>query len=195
MLEVRDLVIGYGKPLTRPISFRLGSGEAAVFYGPNGVGKSTLAKTLATLLRQISGSVFVDGIPNVKARDKIFFLPETVDVPERVKAVEYVEALASFYGAGDSAEDVLEIVGVPGELLLGKMSQGMKRLVQLAAALAVIPKVKLAILDDPYVSVAPEKAAEIHSEVLKRIGGSVLVVTARVPLKAHLQFDFLNFRP
>jgi len=41
------------------------------------------------------------------------------------------------------------VVGVPGRLPLGKMSQGMRRLVQLAAAMAVMPKVGLAVLDDP----------------------------------------------
>ncbi|AET32333.1 AAA family ATPase [Pyrobaculum ferrireducens] len=112
-----------------------------------------------------------------------------------VKAFEYVEALASFYGAEDSAEETLELAGVSGRLPLGKMSQGMKRLVQLAAALAVAPKVKLLVLDDPYVSVSPERSAELHDELLRRSRDGVLVLTARVPLKATLQVDFLSLKP
>jgi ABC-type multidrug transport system ATPase subunit len=97
-----------------------------------------------------------------------------------------MEALASFYGVADSARDLLDVVGVPGRLPLGKMSQGMRRLVQLAAAMAVLPKVGLAVLDDLYVSVAPDKAAEVHRELLRRAKNTVLILTARIPLEASL---------
>jgi len=100
MLEIRSLVVGYDKPLIRPLDLRLGGGESAVFFGPNGVGKTTLAKTVASLLRPFGGSVLLDGVPTHKARSRIFYLSEAIEVPERVKAVDYVEALASFYGAG-----------------------------------------------------------------------------------------------
>ena len=195
MLESRGLVVGYDKPLIRPLDLRLGGGESAVFFGPNGVGKTTLAKTVASLLRPLGGSVLLDGVPTHKARSRIFYLSETVEVPERVKAVDYVEALASFYGAADSARDLLDVVGVPGRLPLGKMSQGMRRLAQLAAAMAVLPKVGLAVLDDPYVSVAPEKAAEVHRELLRRAKDAALILTARIPLEASMQVDFLKLKP
>jgi ABC-2 type transport system ATP-binding protein len=195
MLEIRGLVVGYDKPLIRSLDLRLGGGESAVFFGPNGVGKTTLAKTVASLLRPLGGSVLLDGVPTHKARGRIFYLSETIEVPERVKAVDYVEALASFYGAADSARDLLDVVGVPGRLPLGKMSQGMRRLVQLAAAMAALPKVGLAVLDDPYVSVAPEKAAEVHRELLRRAKNAVLILTARIPLEASMQIDFLKLKP
>ncbi|KUO85053.1 MAG: hypothetical protein AT711_01675 [Thermoproteus sp. CIS_19] len=195
MLEISGLVVGYDKPLTKPLDLRLGGGESAVFFGPNGVGKTTLAKTIASLLRPLGGSVLLDGVPTHKARGRIFYLPETIEVPERVKAADYVEALASFYGAADSARDLLDVVGVPGRLPLGKMSQGMRRLAQLAAAMAVLPRVGLAVLDDPYVSVAPDKAAEIHRELSRRLKGAVLILTARIPLEASLQIDFIKLKP
>jgi len=50
-------------------------------------------------------------------------------------------------------------------------------------------------LDDPYVSVAPDKAAEIHRELSRRLKGAVLILTARIPLEASLQIDFLKLKP
>ena len=187
--------MGYDKPLIRPLDLRLGGGESAVFFGPNGVGKTTLAKTVASLLRPLGGSVLLDGVPTHKARSRIFYLSEAIEVPERVKAADYVEASASFYGAAESAQDLLAVVGGPGRLPLGKMSQGMRRLVQLAAAMAVLPKVGLAVLDDPYVSVAPEKAAEVHRELLRRAKNAALILTARIPLEASMQIDILKLKP
>ncbi len=187
--------MGYDKPLIRPPDLRLGGGESVVFFGPNGVVKTTLAKTVASLLRPLGGSVLLDGVPAHKARGRIFYLSEAIEVPERVKAVDYVEALASFYGAADSARDLLDVVGVPGRLPLDEMSQVMRRLVQLAAAMAFLPKVGLAVLDDPCVSVAPDKAAEVHRELLRRAKNTVLILTARIPLEVSMQIDFLELKP
>jgi ABC-2 type transport system ATP-binding protein len=142
----------------------------------------------------MSGAVYLDGRPAVKMRRHIYFLPEIIEVPGKAKAREYVEAVASFYGGGDAAE-ALEIVEMPGELRLEAMSQGMKRLVQLAAAFAVLPKVRLVVLDDPYVSVAPDVAQAIHRELLRRAKGQVLVITARAPLEATHQIDFTTLKP
>jgi ABC-2 type transport system ATP-binding protein len=61
--------------------------------------------------------------------------------------------------------------------------------------MAVLPKVGLAVLDDPYVSVAPEKAAEVHRELLRRAKNAALILTARIPLEASLQIDFLKLKP
>jgi len=71
----------------------------------------------------------------------------------------------------------------------------MRRLVQLAAAVAALPKVELAVLDDPYVSVAPDKAAEVHRELLRRAKNTVLILTARIPLGVLMQIDFLKLKP
>ncbi|MEZ0248842.1 MAG: ATP-binding cassette domain-containing protein [Thermoproteus sp.] len=195
MLVARRLVVGYERPLIRPLDLEVRPGEPVAFYGPNGVGKTTLAKVLATLLSPLGGSIELYGNPIKKMRRHIFYLPETVEVPPKVKALEYVEAVASFYGISDLAEEVLRAVGVPPQLELEKMSQGMKRRVQLASALAVAPKVKLAVLDDPYVSIDPEGAAELHEAVISAFGNAVLALTSRSPLKGVRNIDFFTLKP
>ncbi len=55
ILEVIDLSIGYGKPLLPPLSFALSMGEKVVITGFNGMGKSTLLKTLMGELMPLGG--------------------------------------------------------------------------------------------------------------------------------------------
>jgi ABC-2 type transport system ATP-binding protein len=50
-------------------------------------------------------------------------------------------------------------------------------------------------LDDPYVSVAPDKAAEVHRELLRRVKNAVLILMARIPLETSMQIDFLKLKP
>ncbi|MGA8943262.1 MAG: ABC-F type ribosomal protection protein [Thermoactinomyces sp.] len=56
VLEVKELAIGYNKPLIQGISFRIERGEHIALLGPNGLGKSTLLKTIAGVLPPLSGT-------------------------------------------------------------------------------------------------------------------------------------------
>ncbi len=57
LVEAKDLVIGYDSPLTKPVSFTLERGEKVAIVGTNGLGKSTLLKTILGKLKPISGEV------------------------------------------------------------------------------------------------------------------------------------------
>ncbi len=56
ILEVNNLVIGYNKPLLSPITFDINKGERIAIIGKNGIGKSTLIKTLINLIPSLGGS-------------------------------------------------------------------------------------------------------------------------------------------
>ncbi|MBC7960632.1 MAG: ABC-F family ATP-binding cassette domain-containing protein, partial [Vallitaleaceae bacterium] len=57
IVEAENLVIGYGEPLTRPVSIILERNQKVAIRGVNGLGKSTLLKTLLGHLKPISGEV------------------------------------------------------------------------------------------------------------------------------------------
>lgn len=56
IFEVKDLVIGYDEPLSRPINFALERGQKICLYGANGIGKTTLIKSILGLIPVLSGS-------------------------------------------------------------------------------------------------------------------------------------------
>lgn len=55
-LEVNNLTIGYQRPLTRDMSFRMERGQKIAVIGANGIGKTTLLRTLCGLIPPIAGS-------------------------------------------------------------------------------------------------------------------------------------------
>lgn len=57
LIDVKDLVIGYDAPLTKPISFEIERGKKIAICGVNGLGKSTLLKTLLGIIPSISGNI------------------------------------------------------------------------------------------------------------------------------------------
>ncbi len=46
IVEAKDVVLGYDSPLTRPVSFNLERGQKIAIKGVNGLGKTTLLKTI-----------------------------------------------------------------------------------------------------------------------------------------------------
>ena len=57
IFQTEDLVIGYDDPLSTPISFAMERGDKLVFTGANGIGKTTLLKSILGLIPAISGKV------------------------------------------------------------------------------------------------------------------------------------------
>ncbi len=57
LIEAHDLVIGYEEPLTKPLNFKIERGKKIAICGVNGLGKSTLLKTLLGLLKPLEGHV------------------------------------------------------------------------------------------------------------------------------------------
>lgn len=57
VLKVRNLSIGYGEPLNSNINFSVDKGDRLAVLGPNGIGKSTLVKTIAKQLNLLQGEI------------------------------------------------------------------------------------------------------------------------------------------
>jgi ATPase subunit of ABC transporter with duplicated ATPase domains len=61
IFEAKELVIGYDRPLSKPISFTVERGDRIAVVGANGMGKTTLLKSLLGVIKPLSGSVSVGG--------------------------------------------------------------------------------------------------------------------------------------
>lgn len=57
IFETKKLVIGYNKPLTKPLNLRMERGNRIAIVGENGLGKTTLIKTILGMIKPISGEV------------------------------------------------------------------------------------------------------------------------------------------
>ena len=57
LFETHDLVIGYDEPLSKPLNFTMERGQKIALVGTNGIGKTTLLRSLLGLIKPISGNV------------------------------------------------------------------------------------------------------------------------------------------
>ncbi|HYM33154.1 MAG TPA: amidase [Candidatus Cybelea sp.] len=172
VLEVSDLRSGYGDvPVLRGISLNLREGEALGIVGHNGMGKTTLLKTIMGLLRAQGGKVVVDGVDvtrwpaHERSRLGISYVPQGRGILAGLSTHENLR-LAWTPDSGETEERAIDrAVGFFPRLsrLLdrrgGALSGGEQQMLALARAL--VPSPWLLLLDEPSEGIQPSVVQEI----------------------------------
>lgn len=143
ILDVNGLVIGYNKPLLSPISFSLHKGEKIAVIGKNGIGKSTLIKTLLNIIPSLGGSFKF----NEKIKIDYFSQTELDDLS--ITPIEYIQ---SFYPTMTYLEvrSLLARSGIKANLAtrpLKELSGGEEAKTRLS--LLTLRKSNILVLDEP----------------------------------------------
>jgi urea transport system ATP-binding protein len=195
MLALRELTVGYGDgTVLADVNLSVEPAQALCLLGRNGVGKTTLIKTVIGLLRPRSGHVLFEGQditrlpPNARARLGIGYVPQGRLVFPQLTVLDNLvvgqEALRA--GQQSGLDDVLALFPVLGEMrgrLAGALSGGQQQ--QLAIGRALIGRPKLLLLDEPTEGIQPSIVLEIR-RVLRRIRNQ----TAVAMLLAEQFLDF-----
>src|SRR5271166_4183279 len=189
MLEVNGLTKSYGKlTAVSGVSFRAERGETIGLLGPNGAGKTTTVSIIAGLLRPDSGEVLIEG-KQVKGdtdpvKLKIGLVPQDMALYDQLAARDNLAFFAALYSiagakAKQAIDDALHLVGLSDRAghKVGTFSGGMKRRLNLAAALLHDPQILL--LDEPTVGVDPQSRNAIFEnlETLKKRGKTLIYTT------------------
>ena len=165
LLSAENLTIGYSAqhPVAANLSLTLAKGQLTSLLGPNGVGKSTLLRTLANLQRPLSGSISVNGtnIASLTAQE----LSRTIALvlTDRVSAggltvFELVslgrQPYTGFFGRLTDADKELVIkamtdvgIAAKAECHVSELSDGERQKVMIAKALA--QETPVIFLDEP----------------------------------------------
>ena len=187
MLSTIGLASGYGgKPVLQGVDLEVREGEIVAVIGRNGVGKSTLMKTLIGLLPATAGAVTFKGqaitalAAHLRARQGIGYVPQGRDVFPRMTVEENLKVGASISGSATSADfervfSLLPILAERRRQRAGTMSGGQQQ--QLAIGRVLVGRPSLILLDEPSEGIQPSIVQEIGRTMinLNRAEGVTIV--------------------
>ena len=191
MIETRDLTKKYGELYAVDrLTLRLEPGDVYGFIGPNGSGKTTTMRMLATLLNPSWGEASVAGYSiytgSKEIRRAIGYMPDFFGVYDDMKVIEYLEFFAAAYRIKGperrkKCDSVLELVdlGYKRDALVTSLSRGMTQRLGLARVLLHEPQVLL--LDEPASGLDPRARIEMR-ELLKELRG----MNKTIMLSSHI---------
>jgi len=171
MLEVAGLNQYYGgSHILRDVSFDLPPGKVTALLGRNGVGKTTLLRTLMGLVPAASGTIKLDGKnitvepPYVRARNGIGYVPQGREIFPRLTVEENLEMGLATRGRGTAIPArIFEMFPVLKQMMHrrgGDLSGGQQQQLAIGRALAMVPK--LLILDEPTEGIQPSIIKDIE---------------------------------
>ncbi|WP_426334282.1 urea ABC transporter ATP-binding subunit UrtE [Paenibacillus silvae] len=177
MLRLQNVESGYGESrVLRGVNLEVLPGQVTCLMGRNGVGKTTLMRTLMGLLRTREGSVQWNGRelaslePAKRAKAGIGYVPQGRGIFPQLTVKEnlLLGLEMSMSGVRTFPEDVLEMFPVLASMYGrqgGDLSGGQQQ--QLAFARALASRPGLLLLDEPTEGIQPSIVEDIRRVILK----------------------------
>jgi len=176
MLDVRNLIVAYGQSeVLHGIDLSVAPGEIVAVVGRNGMGKSTLMKSLIGIMPTKSGQVTVDGADitsmpsHARVKRGIAYVPQGRQIFGTMTVRENIETGLVVTGKSDVPDDIYALFPILdefGKRRGGNLSGGQQQQLAIARALASDPKILL--LDEPTEGIQPSIIKEM-AKVLKEI--------------------------
>jgi branched-chain amino acid transport system ATP-binding protein len=193
LLEIRDLCAGYGDAdVLRGIDLYVAAGEIVAVLGSNGVGKSTLNRTISGILRARTGVIRFDGVAIGRERPATIVARGLIHVPEgrrifpNLTVTENLDLGSYRRGAARRTENRDRVFAIFPRLAdrraqgAGTLSGGEQQMLAIGRGLMAEPR--LLILDEPSLGLSPilvedlfALIARIHAE-----GVAILLVEQNV---------------
>ncbi|MGF1597257.1 MAG: ABC transporter ATP-binding protein [Acidimicrobiales bacterium] len=197
VLQIHELTKKFGSHCAvSSLSLSIDEGEVVGLLGPNGSGKTTTLHMIVGLLEPTSGSISIDGLSPraVATRRSLGLVPDDLPLPSALTGDEFLDLHEQLRGFADPVvrDSLVEMFALGRHLHrpVGEFSHGMKRKIQIVAAVSHRPR--LLILDEPHRGLDPESAVIVRELVdILRLRGTALLVATHDLARAERDLDRL----
>jgi ABC-2 type transport system ATP-binding protein len=197
IIEASGICMKFGETQAlKDISFDVKEDEIFGFIGPDGAGKTTLFRIIATLLIPDEGKMKVLGLESVagfrELRRNIGYMPGRFSLYQDLSVEENLQFYATVFGTTieenyDLISDIYSHIEPFKKRLAGKLSGGMKQ--KLALSCALIHKPALLILDEPTTGVDAVSRAEFWGMLSKLRQHNITIIVSTPYMDEAMKCD------
>ena len=171
ILEVKNIFKSYGeKSVLNGVSFDIKENEIFGLIGLNGVGKTTMIKSILNLTDLDKGQILIDNqdVVNFKSRENISYLPEKFLPSLFLTPIEFLNIFVNGKNYYNQILELCEEIDFDKKFLNVQMSKFSKGMVQKIGLIAsVLENKKLIILDEPMSGLDPKARINLKRILLK----------------------------
>jgi ABC-2 type transport system ATP-binding protein len=144
MIEVRGLSFSYGKTnVFKDFDLGIPVGQVCLVTGINGVGKSTLLRLMAGVLRPDKGEIRYDARLGADPRRKVGFVSDALSLYESLTVAEAIAFHKSVYGLSSFDDSLVRHTKIGSGQKVRELSAGQRTLLHLSLILSLEPEVLL----------------------------------------------------
>ena len=196
MLQAKNLSKKYnGRTALDHVNVEMGDGKIYAFLGPNGSGKTTFMKILASLTKQSEGELLLDGKAlSIKSRADVAYLPTETHAYPFMTVGEFGEYYKTFFKDFDEIryKSWVERMKISFRTPFKVLSSGMDKKVRVAATLA--REAKVLILDEPFNGVDLLAREEIEKMILEVMSdGRTIILSSHLVEEVESYVNFALF--
>ena len=184
MIDIINLSKKYGKVhALDDLSFQIKEGKIIGIFGINGVGKSTILKSIAGVIRPDKGKILIDGEEiNHKLYNKIAFIPDVDTYFPHLTIKESLAFMKEFYINWDEekAYNMLKIFNLTDDQMISNLSKGNRARVKIILGFA--QNAKYILLDEPFSGIDIFKREEFIKAMVEYISPnqSIIITTHEI---------------
>ena len=171
MIEFKNVSKFYGNiKALKNFNLTVNNGEILGLIGHNGAGKSTVIKSLVSVINPTEGEIVVDGMSlkenRVAIKEKIGYVSDSPNLFHKLSAMDYWDFIGGAYGLSDKDKDnrikeLLKIFDLGDAIFqsIESFSHGMRQKVFLIGALLANPSIW--VLDEPMTGLDPQASFDL----------------------------------
>ncbi len=186
MIVINNISKKFGKlSVLKNIQLSFNQGECIALVGPNGCGKTTMIKSILSMVIPDSGQILFDSIDirnQFKYRKDIGYMPQIGRYPENMNIGQVIETVKLLRGNSIQSDEDLFVQFRIDELKSKKMSTlsgGTRQ--KVSAVLAFMFNPKVLILDEPTAGLDPLSAELLKEKIIKeRNNGKLILISSHL---------------